>query len=180
MSGYLSERSKAWQIAMAIIQARQLAKETAKPIILPEIRIPEVRIPEVRIPEVTIKKAPKRVTKTFGPVEKRTVKYERLVESFQPGGLSELLVISPTDNFGVTLIRDGQTILDKSFTELREPTQYMTKIEARQIEENGVYLGKYLLHVSEFNWSKEGMAILTCPEPVTFDYLFASYNEWVV
>jgi len=127
------------------------------------------------------KKAPKLLTKTFGPIEKKTVTlYERLVESFNPGSLTEALIISPTADFGITLIRDGEVVLNKPFTELQNPTQYMTKIEARQITENGVYLNKYLLHISEFNWTKEGMVVVTCPRPVTFDYLFAMYKERTV
>lgn len=122
MSGYLSERSRAWQIAMAIIQARQAAKEIAKPIkieVLPEVKIK---------PKITL------------PIERSGIVVngvETLVDVRGSGTVEEMTITTNSKDYTLHVFDGGDIKYSKPFSWFQDRSQTVGEISA--FENTGVY-----------------------------------------
>ena len=122
MSGYLSERSRAWQIAMAINQARQVAKEIAKPItveVLPEVKIK---------PKITL------------PIEKSGIVVngmEALVDVRGSGTVEEMTITTNSKDYTLHVFDGGKVKYSKPWSWFQDRSQTVDEISA--FENTGVY-----------------------------------------
>ena len=130
----MSERSRAWQIAMAIIQARQVAKEIAKPIkieVLPEVKIK---------PKITL------------PIERSGIVVngmETLVDVRGSGTVEEMTITTNSKDYTLHVFDGGEAKYSKPWSWFQERGQTVGEISA--FEENA---GVYTLNLHDVNFKE--------------------------
>lgn len=118
----MSERSRAWQIAMAIIQARQVAKEMVKPITI------------TVLPEVKIK------PKTTLPIEKSGIVVngtETLLDVRGSGTVEEMTITTNSKDYTLHVFDGGEVKYSKPWSWFQDRSQTVDEIAA--FENTGVY-----------------------------------------
>jgi len=90
------------------------------------------------------------------------------------GRLHEVTIISSSSQFKITIVVDGTTIWDKSYSDAASITDEVVAVSAFQRED-----GKYIYHLTDipFNSSiKVDVVNLDTANPITLDYIFAKYE----
>jgi len=91
------------------------------------------------------------------------------------GRLHELLIISSTNLFKVTITVDGTIVWDKSFDEASLVASQIGSVSAFQRDD-----GKYIYHISNIPFStgiKVEISSLDTSNPITLDYVFGKYER---
>jgi len=91
------------------------------------------------------------------------------------GKLKELVIRSPSQNFGVYILADGVVKLARSYTELTSLSPHSEFVDAYEEAENGVYVVK----VKEISWLQNFLATVNVEETITFHNLWANWLEYV-
>ena len=153
----LSTRLRArLKLPLAIVVAEEVARELADAF-------------AARLPRPT-----RAATKVF---KRRDVEVAHALEVLnvrRPGRLRELLVVSPTPKFGVTLLADGFARLDAGYEELAEVGRLLEGVAAFQDVE-----GRYVLHVKNVGWLREALCAVTVAERIKLHNVFAMWDEFI-
>lgn len=97
---------------------------------------------------------------------------EDLIDSRVRGRLRELVLKSSSPDFRITIMRDGRRLLDRTFSELMEISQYSETIDAFQEAEGG----SYVLKLSNISWLNDFLLTISATE-TTFDKIFTVWEE---
>lgn len=113
-------------------------------------------------------------TKTMGPDTQIYVSPTNpatIISEDNPGGLNELVVISPSPNFSIYIVSNGQVKLDKTYTELSSISKQAEDIAAfRDIS------GNYILNIKDYVWQGDLILILRSTSGnFIFDQVYANY-----
>lgn len=92
------------------------------------------------------------------------------------GELKELVIRSPSQNFGVYILADGVTKLARSYTNLTGLSPHSEFMDAYEEAGDGVYVVK----LKEMSWLENFLATVNVSETITFYNLWALWNEYIV
>ncbi|MEM1522298.1 MAG: hypothetical protein QXU69_04690 [Thermofilaceae archaeon] len=99
-------------------------------------------------------------------------RYE-LLDVAGPGHLKELLVVSPSSSFSLSLLVDGRAIkLD--FADLVEVSEVLERVDAFERD------GRYVLRLSDVKWVESFLAVVQVDQPTQLERVFADYDVFVV
>jgi len=114
------------------------------------------------------------VTKTIDRDDVLIRVAEDLIDSRVRGRLEELVLKTPSTDFRVTMMRNGVSILDRTYTELLEISPYSNVVDAFQEAETKLNI----LKISNISWLSDFLLTITTPE-VKFNKIFIVWQEWV-
>jgi len=137
-----NKHSKAYDVALKIIQAEITAEKLAEKIQPP------------------IEK-PKPQTKIYRWKDKTVKDRKVLVDEEGSGELVKMRIASPSNNFNVLLVIDGETLIDDSYTNLTETFA--------AYQENSTYY----LHLENKAFKSKLLAVVSVTEETTFTLLYA-------
>lgn len=146
-----NKNSKAFQTALSIIQAELTAERLAEKI------QPFIEKPEKPEPTPT----PKPVTKIYRWKDETVKDRKVLVDEEGSGKLVKLRIVSPSSNFNVLLVLDGETLIDDSYADLTETLAAYEEDDA------------YYLHLEDKAFKKRLLLVVTVTEETTFTLLYA-------
>lgn len=115
----------------------------------------------------------KKYTKTEGPTNQIVVSPTnpaRIINEIGPGGIEELIVISPSSNFAVNIEADGELKLDKTFSELSAITL------AEDIKAFVDADGNYVFNIKHYIWQHDFVFTLKSTSGrFLFNQVYANY-----
>ncbi len=102
-----------------------------------------------------------------------------VLEGFGSGQLEQFHVRSPNTDFRISIIVDGVSIFEKTYSEIRQISQSSPEISAfAELDENGDAMGYYVASVRDIPYRSSIWVRVqnTGLVPVTFSQLFAKYR----
>jgi hypothetical protein len=155
---YLKNRSlKAWHaVLIADIIGERLARAEA---LKPKPPEPEVELPRTQVVDLSS-------VLVRGAYELLRVRGR--------GELVELVVVSPSKDFGLQVFMDGALRLSRSFEELESISPHAESIAAYRDAETGLCV----LNVRDLRWASELSLTITAREPIEFKRVFATYKVY--
>lgn len=115
-------------------------------------------------------------TKTVGPDTQIRVSVNnpaRIIDEDNPGGIEELVVISPSSNFAIIIESGGQIKLNKTWTELSGISAQAQDIAAFMDAD-----GNYVLNIRDYRWQQD---ILLTLRSTSGNFLFNQvYANWYI
>jgi hypothetical protein len=133
--------SKAFQVALEVLKAEESARQQSGP-----------------EPE---KPKPKPKTEIYKWKDKLVKDSKVLVDLSVPGKLVKCRIVSPTDNFHVLLVLDGETLIDDDYADL--------EVMLAAYEEDS----SYYLHLEDKAFQKSLLVAVSVTEKTTFTLLYA-------
>ena len=91
------------------------------------------------------------------------------------GKLKELVIRSPSQNFGVYILADGVAKLARSYTELAGLSPHSEFVDAYEEAGNGVYV----VNIKEISWLENFLVTVNVEETITFHNLWALWDELI-
>lgn len=115
-------------------------------------------------------------TKTVGPTTEIQVNVNspaRIIEEDKPGGIEELVVISPSNNFGVIIESNGKVKLNKTWSSLTALGAQAHDISAFTDADDN-----YILNIKDYRWQQD---IILTLRSTSGSFLFDQvYANWYV
>jgi len=133
--------SRAFQTALEILRAEEQARQQPKP--------------EPVEPPAKLK------TEIYKWYDPKVTKRKVIVNVSGPGKLVKLRIVSPTSDFKLYMVLDGETIMEDSYTDL---TDVLAAYEEDDV---------YYLHLEEKAFRKSLVIAVLVTETTTFTLLFA-------
>lgn len=167
-------KSRAFEVALALIQAREIAKQ---------IRVPPVRVREVVVPppEVRIEiKPPKPMPSHVVDWRDIMVTGEQVVvERSGYGVLEEFMIKAEDPEFQVLVVRDWELkpILRGNYSDIRDIQQNVQSLSAfPERNEEGDLTGCYVVSIRDVQFEKNLVIRLSTEKPVKFGAVYAKYK----
>lgn len=105
-----------------------------------------------------------------------------LVNTNVGGKLKELVIRSPSQNFGIYILADGITQLSKTYTELTALSPHSDLIDAYPETNNyGELTGNYVVKIGELYWTSDCLISIRIDgdDPITFNNLWVSWDSYI-
>lgn len=102
-----------------------------------------------------------------------------ILESFETGELEQFHIRSPNTDFKISITVEGESIFEKTYSEIRMISQGSPEISAfAELDEDGDLTGYYLASVRDITYQNSILVKVqnTGLAPVTFSQLFAKYR----
>jgi len=147
-----------WEVALALIQAREIARRVGRP--QPVVVRDKVVVPRER--------RSTRAKKRSGISVRRRLE---LLDVEGAGELRELYVSADSSSFSIHARVDGVEILDASFDELEDLSPHLDFLQA--FEDDGTYVAR----LQGLRWRDGFKAILWASSPLTVEELYAVWDE---
>ena len=122
-------------------------------------------VPPVSLPPASVK----RVSKVISFSKTIDGSYEVMREDTS-GAIKELLFVSPSDNYKVRIVLDGDTAYDDSFSDLASVSQSLNDVAAYS---SG---GNYYLNILNLYYLKSCTVIIETFESIAFSKLYIKYE----
>jgi len=122
-------------------------------------------VPPVSLPPASVK----RVSKVISFSKTIDGSYEIMREDTS-GAIKELLFVSPSDNYKVRIVLDGDTAYDDSFSDLASISQSLNDVAAYS---SG---GNYYLNILNLYYLKSCTVIIETFESIAFSKLYIKYE----
>jgi hypothetical protein len=139
------------KLPLALILAEEVAREVAQ-----AIRPP----PRLKM-----------VTRTLDLSRKLVRGFEELISSRREGKLRELMIRSLSKDFRVAMLVDGVRLMDRSFDELVEVSQYLESVDAFEAE------GEYILRLKDISWTRDFLLALLTKGDILFPRIVGFWDE---
>jgi len=109
-------------------------------------------------------------------VDKKDYEVERIydiIDTQKPGKLREAMIKSSSSDFSITISLDGVVIMDRSFSDLKDISEYSESIDAFQ---SGSY---YIVSLRNLSWRDSFRLRISTSGVLTFPWIFAVWDEEV-
>ena len=153
---------KSW---VPIIQAEIIGEQVAKSLSQP---------PSEKVKPVIVREHKK--TKTIDKKDFPVRRMRKLMDISVPGKMREFTIRSPSDDFTIKIEVDGRTLIERTFTQLSQITDYSEMIDVFEDEEDGYFVVN-LTGIS-FSSSFE-LWLISLSGAITFNNIFGVWDEYV-
>lgn len=150
---------KGRDIAVALITARETAKQVAKELVKP----------------VTVVIQPISPKETFISSEGNvTVNgFKEVLDKSAEGELKNLLLITNSSSYKIRLIKDGDTLYDAQFSWFQSITQEVENISAfTELDSDGAVTGNYVLSLKNIAFLKHIRVLMEVTTPIIISTLY--------
>lgn len=146
-------------IAVALITARETAKQVAKELVKPVT----VVVQPIQ-PKITIINSDKNIS---------VGTFKELLDRKGEGELKDILIITSSSSYKLRVLRDNESLYDSQYSDFQELSNMIDDIEAHpEVDEDGAETGRYMLGLKRVSFSKRIRVLIEPNIPLTITTLY--------